>query len=536
MSKETLLAVPLIRSEPPLEQQVAVTVRAGVDVIELRVDLIRDDSAVEALLRTRHAIPFILTVRSADEGGAWEGNEDERLALLQRLGRYEPGYIDVELAAWERSAEVRRKVAALCELEKSEARHEGTEARRHEGAAGAHCRNTLILSHHDFDETPLEFRETFDRLEASPAAVLKAVFTAEDALDSCRVLAELRRLAGQRRVIALAMGEAGLLTRVLARKFGALLTFAAPARGGESAPGQPTIAELREIYRWGAIGPRTHVFGVIGWPVTHSLSPRLHNAAMATEGIDGVYLPLPVRPTYEDLASFLDYVTDNDWLDFAGMSVTIPHKQHAARGLDERGYRVGDLARRCGAVNTLVRGEGGDWAGENTDALGALRALESIPELADGRLDGQAVDVLGAGGAAHAVVAALVERGCRVTIYNRSEPPARTLAQHLRCDWKPWERRATGSGRILINCTSIGMMPDVDASPVPADRLRSGLVVFDAVYNPARTRLLREAEECGCRIISGVEMFVGQAAEQFALWHGRAAALETLREALRGVL
>jgi 3-dehydroquinate dehydratase/shikimate dehydrogenase len=513
LSKKTLLAVPLTRSNPPLEEQVAAAVRAGAEVIELRVDLIRDEAAVEALLRKPHAVPFIVTVRSADEGGAWGGSEAGRIALLKRLAHHGPAYIDLELAAWERL----------------EARHGGTEARRHAGGGGTPFGDALILSQHELGGTPAEIRQVFDRLEATPADVLKAVFTARDALDSFRVLAELRRLAGQRGVIALAMGEAGLATRVLARKFGALLTFAALEPGAESAPGQPTTAELRDVYRWNTIGPQTRVFGVIGWPVTHSLSPRLHNAAMAVEGIDGVYLPLPVQPTYEHLASFLDAVTTSGWLDFAGGSVTIPHKQHAARWLDERGYRLGNLARRCGAVNTLVAQPDGGWRGENTDAAGALRALESVPELADGALAGRAADVLGAGGAALAVVAALRERGCRVTVYNRNEERARTLAQRLRCSWKPWEQRAAGTGSVLVNCTRVGMQPDVDASPVPAERLRPGMVVFDSVYNPALTRLLREARECGCRTISGVEMFIGQAAEQFALWHGREVALEPLR-------
>lgn len=514
MSRETLIAVPLTRCEPPLGEQAAAAVRAGADVIELRVDCIRDDDAVEALLQQPRAVPFIVTVRCAEEGGAWEGDEARRITLLERLGRHGPGYIDVELAAWERSADPRRKVGALCD------------------GLG----NTLILSHHDLSGTPKELGDVFNRLEASPAGVVKAVFSAGDALDSCRVLAELHRRGGSRKMIALAMGEAGLPTRVLAKKFGALLTFATIERGGESAPGQPTIGELRELYRWEAINPRTRVYGVIGWPVTHSLSPRLHNAVMEAEGIDGVYLPLPVRPTYEALAAFLDYVTENDWLDFAGMSVTIPHKEHTARWLDERGYAVSETARLCGAVNTLARTANGGWRGENTDAPGVSRALESISDLADGGLDGQTVDVLGAGGVARAAAAALIERGCRVTVYNRGQERARALAQRLRCEWKPWVRRSSGTGRILINCTSVGMTPDVNASPVSTDRLRSGTVVFDTIYNPVETQLLCQARNRGCCVVGGIELFIGQAAEQATLWHGRVVSFEMLRRVLRGAL
>lgn len=524
---DALLAVSLTRGDPPLAEQVAEAVRAGAELIELRVDCIRDDGAVEALLQQPRAVPFILTARRAEEGGAWDDDEDRRIGLLERLGRYRPGFIDVEHAVWQRSAEVRRRIGSLCDLD--QARAGGA---RNPKSAPAGSRNRLILSCHDLRGTPADLEKVFDCLEASPAEVVKAVFTAGDALDSCRVLAQLRRRGGSRATIALAMGEAGLMTRVLARKFGGLLTFAALERGAESAPGQPPIAELREIYRWDAIRAGTRVFGVIGWPVTHSLSPRVHNAAMAAEGIDGVYLPLPVRPTYQDLAGFLDYVTDADWLDLAGISVTMPHKEWVARWLQERGYRVGALARRCEAVNTLVRARGGGWEGENTDGPGALSVLETVPELAQGGLDGQTVDLLGAGGVARAVAAALVERNCQVTIFNRSEQRARALAQQLRCDWKSWERRSSGSGRVLINCTSVGMVPDIQSSPVPTQRLRPGTVVFDTVYNPARTKLLREARARGRRAVGGVELFIGQAAEQFALWHGGSAPRGALRAGL----
>lgn len=545
----TLLAVSLTRRDPPLAEQVEAAVRAGAGVVELRVDRIGDAAAVEDLLQQPHEVPFILTVRRAEEGGAWEAEESRRIGLIERLGQYSPGLVDVEYAAWQRSADVRRRIGELCGLQEApgasdEATTQKRDGRRggnggaaaEEGAGTQRGDNELILSHHDLHGTPPNLEEVFERLFAAPAGILKAVFTARDALDSCRVLEQLHRRGGRRKLIALAMGAAGLPARVLARKFGGFLTFAALARGAESAPGQPTVAELRDVYRWDAVNPRTRVFGVIGWPVARSLSPRLHNAAMAAEQIDGVYLPLPVGPTYADLAAFLDYVTRNGWLDFAGLSVTIPHKEHVARWLDERGYPLGEMARHCGAVNTLVRTSDGGWRGENTDAGGALLTLEGVPELAHGGLNGRTADVLGAGGVARAVVAALVSRGCRVTVYNRSEDRARTLAQQLRCDWEPWDRRSSGTGEILINCSSVGMTPDVESSPVSTDRLRPKTVVFDTVYIPATTRLLREACARGCRVVGGVELLVAQGAAQYELWHGRPAPRETLRQTLRAAL
>jgi len=502
LSESTLIIVPLVRADPPLVGQVEEVARAGASAVELRVDLIRDIESVSDFLAAGPELPTILTVRSEDEGGERLGDSQERIALAARLGRLNPTYIDVELATWEGSEEVRRRMDALCASDENTGRP------------------TLILSHHDLRRTPNKLGDTFDRLAASPAGVIKAVFTPRDALDSCRVLAELRRLGCGRRVIALALGEAGLLTRVLGRKFGAWATFAAGERGGESAAGQPTITELRDLFGWVGIDADTRAYGVIGWPVTHSLSPRFHNEYMRGAGINGVYSPTPITPTYAAFAAFMDYTVANPWLDFHGFSVTIPHKQHALRWLSETGGTISEVARRCGAVNTLIRNDNGKWRGENTDAAGVVRALSSVTDIREKGLGAFSVDVLGAGGAARAAVAVLVEHGGRVTIHNRDEERARELARQFGCESATWEQRVRGAGDILVNCTSVGMAPDVDRSPMPAERFTSGPIVFDTIYNPAETRLLREARERGCRTISGMDMFAAQANEQISLWHG----------------
>lgn len=504
MPENTLIAVPVIRSVPPPAEQVEAAVRAGADLVELRVDGLNDISAVETLLGGPRRLPMIVTVRAAGEGGAWRGSEHDRIALLLHLARLHPDYIDVELATWEQSAEIRQSLAP--------ARHAET---------GGGVATRLIISHHDFHETPNDLTSLFARLEAAPADVIKAVFMPRDALDALRLLAEMRRLnrAG-RRAVVFGLGEAGLLTRILAKKFGSFLTFAALEAGAESASGQPTIADLRELYRWDAVDERTRLFGVVGWPVAHSRGPRLHNAVMAAEGIDGVYLPLPVCPTYEALAAFLDYVADADWLDCAGFSVTLPHKEHARRWLVERGGALDDRAARAGAVNTLFRDAAGDWRGANTDAAGALAALQSVPELAGDGLHGQSVDILGAGGVAHAAAAVLAEHRCRIMVYNRAPERAAELARCCDGAWQPWDRREAGTGRILINCTSVGMVPDVDATPISAARCGPDTIVFDTVYQPAETRLLREAQARGSRVINGVTLFIAQAAEQIRIWHG----------------
>jgi 3-dehydroquinate dehydratase/shikimate dehydrogenase len=217
--------------------------------------------------------------------------------------------------------------------------------------------------------------------------------------------------------------------------------------------------------------------------------------------------------------------------------VTIPHKEHALRWLVGQGFRTSELARRCGAVNTLVRRADGTWEGDNTDARGALAALQSSERIRDHGLRGRQADVLGAGGVARAIAAALCAQGCTVIVYNRTPQRAENLARELRCSWKPWDERRQYTGDILINCTSVGLWPAVDDSPLPDEAVRPGTLVMDTVYRPAQTRLLRAAAARGCETISGAEMFLAQAAVQHELWHGvqtgTASTLDVMRAALQ---
>ena len=523
MSSPTLVAVPITSAVRPLTEQVQTARAAGADLVELRVDCIGDVAAVEALLTRPRVLPCILTIRSAMEGGVWSGSEAERIALYERLGLLQPGYVDVEYATWQRSANIRQKIALVCETQReSGAADSGT----------ARPRNRLILSRHDLAGVPADLDAAIAELAASPAGIIKLVVTADDATDGWRVLDVLRRHSAGRAIIALAMGEHGLASRVLARKFGAFLTFAALEVGEESAPGQPPLTTLNDIYGWRRITPATHVLGVVGWPVAHSLSPAVHNAAMRATGIDGVYVPLPVRPTYAAFAALMEQLNGAPWADVIGLSVTLPHKEHALRWLDEAGGTCSELARRCGAVNTLTREMDGRWEGDNTDAAGALAALASVSSFGSGLPTGLSVAVLGAGGVARAVVAGLVERACKVTVYNRTLARAERLARELRCESRPWESRADNQADVVINCTSIGMWPVVDETPMPEAALRAGTVVFDTVYRPAQTRLLRLAEGRGCGKVGGVAMFVGQAGAQFERWHGRTAPLEVMRDVM----
>jgi 3-dehydroquinate dehydratase/shikimate dehydrogenase len=509
MPSDTLLAVPITSAQQPLDEQVRQAHTAGADLVELRVDLIGDAPAVEQLLAGPRARPMILTVRAPDEGGAWTGSEAERLALIQRLGLLNPGYIDVEYATWQRSANIRQKIGLVCRV--------GT-------AAGdvERPKNELILSHHDWSGTPDDLDPIVDALAATPAAVIKLAVTARDASDACRVLAQLRRRARGRRMIALAMGEGGLASRVLSRREGAFLSYAALGVRRASAPGQPSIGELRGLYGWEAIGTSTRAWGVVGWPASHSLGPAIHNAGMRAAGIDGVYLPLPVAPGYETFAGFMEQNFSASAPIFCGLSVTLPHKENAFRWLAQTGGRMSALAKRCGAVNTLRCGPDGLWDGENTDAIGVQRALAGVVDAEAARRAALRVVVLGAGGMARAAVVGLQAWGCEVMVLNRTAERGAALARALGCGHGPWAARTAADADLLVNCTPVGMWPKVDESPLPPEAFRAGLVVLDTVYRPGETRLLREARACGSRVVSGERVFIGQAAGQYAYWHGRA--------------
>jgi 3-dehydroquinate dehydratase/shikimate dehydrogenase len=490
----TLIAVPLVTADPPLEAQIRAARAAGADLVELRVDRIGDVAAVGKTLLQPRILPLMVTVRSAAEGGAWTADESARTALLEQLAGFRPEYIDIELATWRRDAELRRRIDALRPA------------------------ISLIVSHHDLGGTPAQLDSIFDDLAATEPEVIKAVFTPRDATDAWRVLAQLERRAAHSQVIALVVGEAGLATRVLARKFGGFCTFASLEPEQQSAVGQPTVAELRGPYHWQRIDAETRIYGVVGWPVAHSLSPAVHNAAFAAAGINAVYFPLPVRPEATDFGAFMEQATATPGLAVSGLSITLPHKENALGWLDSHRFLSSPEARTCGAVNTLVRSADGAWHGHNTDGVGALAALRAVPRLQAAGLRGRRVAVLGSGGAARAIVAALLAEGCEVTVYARSARRGKKLAQDLGGKQDAWTARARHNAEILINCTPVGMWPDVDQIPVSPEALRPEMVVFDVVYRPAETLLLRTARERGCTVVSGEAMFKAQAAAQFELW------------------
>jgi len=395
-----------------------------------------------------------------------------------------------------------------------------------------------VLSAHEFSRPFEDPQRVYNEIaRAEMGAIPKVVYKANHINDCFAALDIL--LHGGREAIVLCMGKAGLMTRLLAKKLGAFATFAASDGTEGTAPGQISVVEYKRLYRWEEIGEETEVFGVIGSPVEHSLSPAVFNACFDAQGIDAVYLPLLVAGERAEFDEFMRNVIERGGgggagggLGFGGFSVTIPHKTNALNFVRGAGEFVEPLAEAIGAVNTVKIGFGGIVSGYNTDYAGAIDALTA--EMGVGRHDlhNMEVAVVGAGGVSRAIVAGLADVGARVTIYNRTIGKARDLASEFKCRYAPLEDVTSADAKVLINCTSIGMSPEVDASPVPAGATRDGMVVFDTVYNPRETKLLKTAAEAGALCISGVEMFVRQAMAQYRVFVGQDADEDIIRRTM----
>ncbi len=524
----TFLAVPVFGDRvEEVRARIARAVEQGADLIEMRLDLMPGvgDDPVRALCREAGPnVRKILTIRSAAEGGQYDGGDDKRLSRLIELG---PAfdYVDMELAVYRRSANIQQKLRMALRRAGHVSQADGVE--QIESAA----RRRLILSRHDLRQRPRTMQADFvAMLDCETCDVPKLAWQARSIRDNFEAF-ELMRTS-PKPAIMICLGEDGLLSRVLAKKFGAFASFASLSEDAASASGQVPLQTLRQRYRWDAINAKTRVYGVVGDPVGHSLGPVVHNAGFEAVGENAVYLPMRVSGSYEAFKAFMVEVTARPWLGLSGLSITIPHKQHAARFVAEHGGRLDTTAERVGAINTMLLGQDGSLEGCNTDMPASVDALCLGLGCDAKALAGRRVAVLGAGGVARAVVASLADACADVTVFNRSESKAQMLAATFGCKSGAWADRPGNQAEILVNCTSVGMRPQIDATPIPRDRLREGLIVFDAVYNPRWTKLLQDAVDAGCRTIDGQTLFLAQACRQFELWTGRPAPREAFREAM----
>jgi 3-dehydroquinate dehydratase/shikimate dehydrogenase len=391
----------------------------------------------------------------------------------------------------------------------------------------------VIVSSHDFQGRPERLYNILGELNQHRAEVSKIVWTARTVRDNLEAFEILQNK--QKPTIALCMGEAGLISRILAKKFGAFLTFASLDSAGGTAPGQIPIADMKRLYRWDAINAATKVYGVVGNPIGHSMSPAIHNAAFDHVGHDGIYLPLLVESGYESFKAFMESFIHFDGLDLAGLSITIPHKENALQYLREKKAEIEPLTMRIGAVNTIVI-EGKTVRGFSTDYAAILDTITDALSISRQDLAGVRVAVIGAGGTGRTAVAALAHCGATVVVYNRTRDRADALAAEFngktgKVVAAPLEKLCDSCCQIYINASSVGMFPAVDQTPWGSTppKLDSKTLVFDTVYNPLQTKMLREAAGAGAKTVGGIEMFVRQAAGQFLAWTAKPPPLQVMR-------
>ncbi len=466
--------------------------RRHVDLLELRVDfLTAEEAALAGALPGKVDLPVILTIRRKQDGGRFAGNERDRIRLLSRIAASGFAFLDLEEDL---------DAPALDRLIS-------------QSGAG------VIRSFHDLQGVPDDLCERVGRLARSAREIPKAAVTPRCSRD---LLLLLEAFEGLRHVpkVLLGMGDYGFPTRVLAPKLGSLFCYSSPPRQ-DAAPGHIDPESLDELYRYHRVDNDTEVYGVIGNPVMHSLSPRIHNAGLAALGLNAVYLPFLV----DELTPFFQAA---DRLRIRGLSVTIPHKQSVIDLL----ARADRSVKAIGACNTLVRGRKGAWEGTNTDWTGFLSPLR---EAFGGSLpSGIGATVIGAGGASRAIVDALAENGGRVLILNRTPDRARQLAREFNAAAAALDdsglEAMRGFNDLIVQATSVGMAPHSDEDPLPGYRFTGREVVYDLVYAPETTAFLTRALQAGCRVIRGRQMLLAQAFEQFRIFTGREYPLEAKKQ------
>jgi 3-dehydroquinate dehydratase/shikimate dehydrogenase len=468
---------------------------AGVDMVELRIDCLRRDPDLKRIFKNRPT-PAVFTVRRGVDGGLWRGNEEKRQQILREAVALGVEYVDLEM-------DIASKIRRFGKTKR-------------------------IISYHNVKTTPVDLQDIAEQCETCDPDVVKVATTATTLAEASRVLH--LGVTAKAPTIPIAMGELGTFTRILGPKYGAPFTYAGFNPERVFAAGMLPFSVLRKDYAYDAIDRQTEVYGVIGDPIEQSLSPAIHNAGFRQLGLNKVMVPFQV-PSGE-LQAFL---TELLWLDLKGFSVTIPHKEAILPHLQQKEGAV----ERTGSCNTVIIQEDGRRIGYNTDYRAAMDSLEAAMGGGDGEesgsplLDKHAL-ILGAGGVARSLAFGLARRGAHVTLTNRHDERATSLAEEVGCRTVNWGMRASNMVDVVINATPVGMHPNVDDTPLPpAAFSRPNMVVFDLVYHPENTMMLKLARERGCKIVTGVDMFIRQAALQFQLYTGQPPPLELFDQVLK---
>ena len=471
----------------------------GIKLVELRLDFLRREPDLNRLIASRPTAT-VITVRRQQDGGLWRESEEKRLTMLRTAILAEPEFVDLEVDVADRIAPFGK-------------------TRR-------------IISYHNTDTMPENLEGLHREMSAKKPHFIKIAVTPKSVVEMYHFLNFIRqkndkgkKLLGDKavRVVGICMGEMGKAARILSKRFGMPYTYATFSEDRVIAPGMLVYKDLLDLYHYDQIDNETAVFGIIGNPVGHSMSPLVHNRAFSEQNVNAVYVPFQIGDS-----CVADLIRLAPEFGLHGISVTIPHKVAVIEHLTKADPAV----EKIGACNTVVfRKE--TRIGYNTDYLAALGSIELA--LGGNILDEDSVIknkkalVLGSGGAGKALAYGLVQRGAMVTVTDIGAERAVELATHLGCEYDKWEMRESVRPDIVVNCTPLGMYPNVNETPFPKSSLRSKMLVFDAVYNPEHTMLIRSAQERGCKVVTGVEMFVGQACYQFKLFTGQKASPAKMR-------
>lgn len=479
-----MICIPIISES--MESAIADIKKANkiADIIELRIDYIKTDLNLKKLIRTAEK-PVIITNRRKADNGKFIGDEKERIESLKQAIELGADYVDIEI-----DADYQKIIK-----DKKDAK--------------------IIISYHNFKETPNNISEIFSKLNSTDADIIKIATTAAKLADNLKIIELIKnRKNSGKPIIGLCMGPLGEISRILAPLYGSFLAFASLEKDKESAPGQIPAETLRDIYRLNELKQGFKIYGIIGNPVSESKGYLIHNALFKKNKLNSVYLNFQVSSLEEFMKNFPGLLS--------GFSVTMPHKEEIMKYLDN----IDPTAKKIGAVNTVIS-KNGKLIGYNTDITGAINAIEAKTQIKN-----KNVAIIGAGGAARAIAVGILEKQGKLTILNRTVEKAEKLAKELNCSFGPLEDFKNLKTGILINSTSVGMHPNIDKTPIDTKNVKD-IIVFDAIYNPQKTKLLKEAEKNNCTIISGIEMFINQAAEQFRIWTGKEADVNLIRSILK---
>ncbi len=450
-------------------------VRSSADLIEIRLDYINDlsDEGLNEIL-AKKPLPLIATCRKKEDGGKYKGSEEERVEILKKCINASADYVDIELSTNKES------INEIIKNKKD---------------------SQVIVSYHNFKELPADLEEIYNQIKSTNCDILKIACMANSLRDNLKIFKLIKKAKKENNnIIGLCMGEKGEISRVLNVAHGSYLTFGYLEKGKESAPGQISCEFLKRVFRADKLNlDNLKIYGLVGYPISESRGFIVHNLVFKENKMNAVYLNFLVDDLKEFVQDFRPMIS--------GLSITMPYKQEIMQYLDE----INPIAKKINAVNTVIIKKG-KLIGMNTDFEGAIEAIEKKT-----RIKGRNIVMLGAGGVARAIGYGIVMNGGNLIVVNRTIEKGKNLASELGAQFKIIDDIKWEDIDILINSTSVGMAPNLDKSPLGKGCLKN-MVVFDSIYNPLITKLLDQSEKNGCTIISGIKMFINQAAKQFELW------------------